>query len=75
MTTEQPTMPSNKALRKRRRRLENEAYAQDARFWNGKIKSADRMGYKHPADKKALGELKESWPGRRKRRKRIVAIT
>jgi hypothetical protein len=32
MTAEQPTMLSNKDFRKKRRRLENDAYAKDARF-------------------------------------------
>lgn len=69
MTIEQPTMPSSKSLRKLRRKLENEAYAKEARFWDGKIKSADRMHYNHPVDRNALGELAASWPSSRRRRK------
>lgn len=43
--------------RKRRRFLENEFYAKDARHWVGKIKSADRMDYDQPIDRKAREEL------------------
>lgn len=43
--------------RARRRLVENEADAKDARFWIGKIKSADRMLYDRPADRNAFEEL------------------
>lgn len=49
--------PTLKALRKLRRRAENEFCARDARFWIGKIKSADRMLYDRPADRNAFEEL------------------
>jgi hypothetical protein len=45
-----------KALRKLRRKAENDAHAKDARFWLN-IKSADRMGYKKPVDRQAAKEL------------------
>lgn len=40
--------------RKLKRFLENEFYAKDARFWNGKIKSADRtLVHDQPVDRLA----------------------
>jgi hypothetical protein len=47
-----------RALRKLRRRAENDFYAKDARFWAGKIKSADRMQYDRPADRNSHEELR-----------------
>jgi hypothetical protein len=47
---------SPKAMRKLRRRVENDAYAKDARFWLN-LKSADRMGYKKPVNRQAAKEL------------------
>lgn len=49
--------PTLKALRKMRRRAVNDFYAQDARFWVGKIKSADRMQYDQPVNRDAVEEL------------------
>lgn len=49
--------PTRKALRKMRRRAENDFYAKDARFWVGKIKSADRMQYDRPINRGAVEEL------------------
>jgi hypothetical protein len=43
--------------RKRKRFLENEAAAVEARFWIGKIKSADRLQYDRPVDRNAVQEL------------------
>lgn len=46
--------PSRKTLRRRKRRAENDFYAQDARFWVDKIKSADRtMVHDQPVDRLA----------------------
>lgn len=38
--------PTPKAIRKRKRFLENEAAAKDSRFWIGKIKTAERVGFR-----------------------------
>jgi hypothetical protein len=57
------TTLSPKALRKLRRRAENDTYAKDARFWMN-LKSADRMGYKNPVNRQASKEL--SGKGRKK---------
>jgi DNA-binding FadR family transcriptional regulator len=48
--------PSAKSLRKLRRRIENEAYAKDARFWRNP-RSAERIGYTRPIDRQAAKEL------------------
>jgi hypothetical protein len=47
---------SAKALRKRRRKAESDAYAKDARFWRNQ-KSADRLGFTHPIDRQAAKEI------------------
>lgn len=39
--------------RKKRRIIENDAYAKDARYWRGKPKSADRLLYDKPVNKQA----------------------
>ena len=62
-----PTPPSPKALRKLRRRVENDAYAKEARFWE-KPKTALRMGYDKPIDRQASKELSHKKPRTRKRR-------
>lgn len=48
---------SEKAKRKLRRRAENDFYAQDARFWIGRIKSAERMGYDQAVNRGAREEV------------------
>lgn len=48
---------SKRAKRKKRRRIEAESYAKDARFWRNQ-KSADRLGYNRPVDKQASKDLK-----------------
>lgn len=48
---------SRRALRKLKRRAENDFYAKDARFWNGKLKSADRMNYDKPINRQAVKDL------------------
>jgi hypothetical protein len=50
------TTLSPKALRKLRRRAENNSYGKDARFWSN-FKSADRMGYKKPVNRQASKEI------------------
>lgn len=40
--------------RKQRRRLENEFYAKDARFWTGKVRTAERIGSLQPVNKQAF---------------------
>jgi hypothetical protein len=47
-----------KALRKLRRRSENDAYAKEARFW-ANPKTALRMGYNKPVDRQAALELNQ----------------
>jgi hypothetical protein len=49
--------PTRRALRKLKRRAENEFFAQEARFWIDKIKSADRMLYDRPVDRNAIEEI------------------
>jgi hypothetical protein len=48
--------PSAKALRKLRRKTENEALAKVARFWK-KPGSAERLGHTRPVDRQAANEL------------------
>lgn len=61
--SEKYTLPCGKVIqistnpRKRRRFMENELAAKDARFWIDKIKSADRMLYDRPVDRNAFEEL------------------
>jgi hypothetical protein len=43
-------MTSPRAKRKIKRRIENDAYAKDAKAWIGKIKSADRLKYDRPVN-------------------------
>jgi hypothetical protein len=47
---------SKRALRKQRRRVENDAYARAARFWL-RPKSADRMGYDKPINRQAAKDI------------------
>jgi hypothetical protein len=51
-----PVSPSPKALLKLRRRVENDAYAKEARFWE-KPKTALRMGHDKPINQQAAKEL------------------
>jgi hypothetical protein len=51
-----------RAARKLRRHLAADAAAKEARFWVGKIKSADRMAYTHPANRAAAKMLGSSRP-------------
>jgi hypothetical protein len=51
-----PTPPSSKALRKLKRRAENDAYAKEARFWE-KPKTALRLGYDRPVNRQAAKDL------------------
>ena len=48
-------MPTNP--RKLKRFLENEFYAKDARFWIGRVKSADRTGSLRPINRQAAAHL------------------
>lgn len=50
---------TRKAIRKMRRHFENEVYAEEARFWIGKIRSADRLGYKVPVNGLAKKQMKK----------------
>ena len=61
-----PAPPKSKALRKSRRRRENDAYAEVARFWTNP-KTALRMGYEKPADRQAAKDINHK-PRRRPRR-------
>jgi hypothetical protein len=47
---------TTKSMRKRRRRIENDAYAKGARFWRN-LKSADRLDYHRPVNKQAARNL------------------
>ena len=46
-----------KLARKKKRQTENNLYAKTARFWKGKIKSADRMFYDKPVNSAAVKEI------------------
>ena len=61
-----PAPPSPKALRKLRRRVENDAYAKEARFWE-KPKTALRMGYDKPIDRQAVKDLRARRPRKSRR--------
>jgi len=51
-----PAPPSPKASRKMRRRVDNDAYAREARFWE-KPKTPLRMGYDKPVNRQAAKDL------------------
>jgi hypothetical protein len=51
---------------KKQRRLESEQEASIARFWMGKIWTADRIGSNKPVNRQALKEL--SKPKKKRRR-------
>jgi hypothetical protein len=63
MTDSPPLTP--KAIRKLRRRIENDVYAKEARFW-ANPKTAVRMGYDKPVNRQAARELVHK-PRRKKR--------
>jgi len=51
---------------KSRRRIEAEQEASIARFWMGKLRTADRIGFKKPVNRQPLKEL--SKPKKKRRR-------
>jgi hypothetical protein len=56
----EPT-PTPRALRKLRRRAENDVYAKEIPFWSNP-KTALRMGYDKPINRQAVKELRPARP-------------
>jgi hypothetical protein len=63
---------SERALRKRRRRAENDDLAKEARFWKGP-KTALRMGYERPVNRLAAKDLESPRPAKRAKRPKLQA--